>query len=94
MSYLDKHPRSNAARFIQTSAEVDQVERNAIAIEELKAGQMELEESFISLQQQVEEESQEFRSYVESKFDRLEALILSQYHEPDESSEFEEYQVF
>ena len=33
------HPRSDAACFIQTIAEVDQVERNAVAIEELKAGQ-------------------------------------------------------
>ena len=84
-------PRSKAVCGIQTSAEVDQVELNAVAIEELRAGQAELEESFMSFQQQVEEESQEFRSYVESKFDRLEALILSQHHEMDESSEFEEY---
>ena len=49
------HPRSDAACFIQTSAEVDQVERNVVAIEELKAGQAELEVSFLSVQQQVEE---------------------------------------
>ena len=86
------HPRSDAACFIQTSAGVDQVERNAVAIEELRAGQAELEESFLSFQQQVEEESQEFRSYVESKFDYLEALIVNrQHHKSDESSEFEEY---
>ena len=48
-------PRSNAVFSIQTSAEVDQVELNAVAIEELKAGQAELKESFLSFQQQVEE---------------------------------------
>ena len=86
------HPGFEVACAIQTSAEVDQVGRNAVAIEELKAGQMELEESFLSFQQQVEEESHEFRSYVESKFDRLEALIVKRHHqELDESGEFEQY---
>ena len=86
------HLRSDAMCTIQTNAEVDQVERNAVAIEELRAGQVELEESFFSFQQQVEEESQEFRSYVESKFDYLEALIVNrQHHKTDESSEFKEY---
>ena len=83
------HPRSDAACFIQTIAEVDQVERNAVAIEELRAGQAELEESFLSFQQQVEEESHEFRSYVEGKFDRLQALIVNWHHYgPNELNEF------
>ena len=69
--------RSAAVCTIQTSAEVDQVERNAVAIEELKRGQAELEEKFLSFQRQVDEESREFRSFVENKFDHLEALIMN-----------------
>ena len=69
--------RSAAICTIQTSAEVDQVERNAVAIEELKKGQAELEENFLSFQRQVDEESREFRSYVENRFDHLEALIMN-----------------
>ena len=69
--------RSAAVCTIQTSAEVDQVERNAVAIEELRKGQAELEENFLSFQRQVDEESREFRSYMENKFDHLEALIMN-----------------
>ena len=83
--------RSAAVCTIQTSAEVDQVERNAVAIEELKQGQAELEENW-SFQQQVDKESQEFRSYMENRFDHLEALIVNQHHyEPDGPGESEQY---
>ena len=69
---------------------MDQVKRNALAIGELTAGQAELEQSFLSFQRQVEEESSEFRSYMESRFNHLEALILSQHQqEQSESGEFE-----
>ena len=86
------HLRPAAACTIQTSASVDQVKRNALAIGELTAGQAELEQSFLSFQRQVEEESSEFRSYMESRFNHLEALILSQHQQgPGESCEFERY---
>ena len=83
--------RSVAICTIQTSAEVDQVEQNAVAIE-VKKGQAELEENFLSFQRQVDEESREFRSYVENRFDHLEALIVNQHHyELDEPIESEQY---
>ena len=84
--------RTAAGCTIQTSAGVDQVERNLVTIEELKKGQAELEANFLSFQQQVEEESREFRSYVESWFDHLEALIVNQHHyKPDETGEFGQF---
>ena len=69
--------RTAAGCTIQTSAGVDQVERNLVTIEELKKGQAELEENFLSFQQLVEKESRKFRSYVENRFDHLEALIMN-----------------
>ena len=69
--------RSAAVCTIQTSAGVDQVERNAVAIEELQIGQAGLKENFLSFQQQVEKEFRKFRSYVENRFDHLEALIMN-----------------
>ena len=69
--------QSSAAVFImQTSDSLEQVKRYAIAVEELKVGQVELEENFLSFQQQVNEESHEF--------DRFAALILN--HESEERS--------
>ena len=67
--------RSAVICTIQTSAGVDQVERNAVAIE-LKKGQAELERNW-SFQQPVGKESQEFRYYMENRFDHLEALIMN-----------------
>ena len=62
--------QSSAAVFImQTSDSLEQVKRYAIAVEELKVGQVELEENFSSFQQQVNEESHEFG--------RFAALILN-----------------
>ena len=69
--------QSSAAVFImQTSDSLEQVKRYAIAVEELKVGQVELEENFSSFQQQVNEESHEF--------DRFAALILN--HESEGKS--------
>ena len=86
------HPSAATVCTLQTSASYDQVERNAIAIQELTDGLAELEEDFLSFQQQVEEDFNEQRSYMETRFDYLEALILSrQSPESGEADEFEQY---
>ena len=86
------HPSAATVCTLQTSASYDQVERNAIAIQELTDGLAELEKDFLSFQQQVEEDFNEQRAYMESRFDYLEALILNrQSPESGEADEFEQY---
>ena len=85
--------QSSAAVFImQTSASLKQVKRYAIAVEELKVGQAKQEKNILSFQQQVEKESRKFRSYVENRFDHLEALIMNWHqYEPVKEDELVKY---
>ena len=77
--------QSSAAVFImRTSASLEQVKRCAIAVEELMVGRAGMEENFSSFQQQVNEESREFCSCMENRFDHFAALILN--HESEGKS--------